>query len=135
MAERGSRTDIESKPIVKNIRHFHALICVTGEEMADTKTRIERAYAALNERNVDGALAEMPIRNMVQSSPTESCCGRMGKKMGGVQDANRAEERRSGFLSSERGAHSPAEMVELLNSTPCALRKSKTCGSCSPSRV
>ena len=26
--------------------------------MADTKTLIERAYAAFNERNVDGALAQ-----------------------------------------------------------------------------
>jgi hypothetical protein len=59
MAERGSRTDTEFKPIVKNIRHFHALICAGGEEMADIKTLIERAYAAFNERNVDGALAYM----------------------------------------------------------------------------
>jgi len=41
------------------MRHFHAFICVSEDEMADTKTLIERAYAAFNEQNVDGALAFM----------------------------------------------------------------------------
>jgi hypothetical protein len=30
-----------------------------GEEMADTKTLIEQAYSALNQRDIDGALALM----------------------------------------------------------------------------
>src|SRR5215471_5502251 len=41
------------------MRHFHGVRCVSGEEMADTKTLIERAYAAFNERNVEDALAFM----------------------------------------------------------------------------
>ena len=39
--------------------HQASLLRVSGEEMADTKTLIERAYAAFNERNVDGALSFM----------------------------------------------------------------------------
>src|SRR6516225_10471919 len=41
-----------------NTGNLHIFVPVE-EKMSDTKTLIERAYAAFNERNVDGALALM----------------------------------------------------------------------------
>jgi hypothetical protein len=49
----------------------------------------------------------------------------VGKKMGGVHDANQTERKALRISLVGARGDTPAEMVELLNSTTCTERTSK----------